>query len=654
MKVVVADAETNAIENPDKLWIFGGRELDTGELIRHEPFRSDRNRREAVSWASTVDLWVGHNFISYDTPNVNRLLRSDVINPHKVIDTLIVSRLVKYDRYVPKGCKSGHSLKAHGIRLGVHKGDFDKFDEYSSEMVEYWEGDIDTGEALYNDLKKYIWDKDWAKSLRCEHDLQIELDKQTSYGFAFDRPKAEDILGKVKSEMEVLEADFQVDFPPKLEPVHQVTYNIKKDGEEGHYVKLAKEKYPMTKVIEGDLVCYDHVPFKPGSPQDRINVLWEAGWKPFEKTKTHQKFGRLKVGNPYGKKIKAMDQEFYDKKKEHFEVFGWTCGEENLETLPESAPSGAKKLAEWLTLEGRRSSLVEWIGQVKDDGRIHGRVMGIGAWTGRCAHSNPNTANISAVWPEKKVPRNPVEEVKKRYNSDMRACWIVPENRWLVGVDAEGIQLRILGDYLWRHFDAPAYAKAIVEGKKENETDIHNMNRKALSLSHVDRDMSKTFIYAWILNAGLPKIASILKSPIPVASSARSNFESSIDGLSGLKKDLLPYIADRGWFTGYDDRKVIVPSLHKTLAGILQNGEKVVMAHSRMLWTKELKADMINFHPVGFIHDENQTEVIGTKEEAEHVKEVQKRSIATVGVELGFLCPLSGSGSVGKNWKETH
>lgn len=658
MKIVIADIETNRLENPDKLWIFGGRELDTNELKRFEPWRGQEEKQKAIEWASTVSLWVGHNFLSFDAPNANRLLGHAAIDPRRVIDTLVVSRLIKFDRLVPKGCKSGHSLKAHGIRLGVHKGDFDKFEEYSEEMVSYWEGDISTTEALYNDFKKYIWDKDWAKSLRCEHDLQLELDDQQAYGFAFDKGKAEGLLEQVQADMDVLEKIIQKDYPPQLQEVNRLKYRLKQDGEEFASVQKAKETYPMTSVEDSpdgpELVCYDYVPFNPGSSEQRIEKLWEAGWKPFEKTDTHRRFLRKKVGDSWGKSVTKMDQEFYNKKKEKFEYYGWTCKEDNLATLPAKAPVGAKSLAQWITLEGRRSSLVEWIGQVKDDGRIHGSVMHIGAWTGRCSHSGPNTANISSVWSTKKEPRNEVEKIKKKYDTSLRSCWIVPEDSWLVGVDAEGIQLRILADYLWRHFDAPDYAEAIVNGRKEDETDIHNVNKRSLGINHIERDDAKTFIYAWVLNAGVPKIASILKSDIPVAVSARDRFERSIKGLKPLKEELLPYIADRKWFTGYDGRKVIVPSLHKCLAGILQNGEKVVMAHSRLLAADRLKGDLINWNYVGFIHDENQTEVKGTKEEAEHVKQVQIQAIVDTGVNLGFMCPLAGDGSIGKNWAETH
>lgn len=113
-------------------------------------------------------------------------------------------------------------------------------------------------------------------------------------------------------------------------------------------------------------------------------------------------------------------------------------------------------------------------------------------------------------------------------------------------------------------------------------------------------------------------------------------------------------MAKKKYFVGYDGRKVVVPSLHKTLAGILQNGEACVMKHAMVKSHQDLKGSGINFNQVTWVHDETQTEVIGTKEEAEYVKKVQEDSIAWAGRELGFLIETPGSGTVGKNWKETH
>jgi DNA polymerase I len=275
----------------------------------------------------------------------------------------------------------------------------------------------------------------------------------------------------------------------------------------------------------------------------------------------------------------VKDSKQIDPRGEKFLRYGWQCNEMNLSTLPEDAPEGGRNLAEWLTLEGRRSSLEEWIKHVKDDGRIHGRFTHIGAWTGRMAHSAPNQANIPAAFHG--TPKTAVEIVKDEYDGRMRCLWTVEDGNYLVGTDAEGIQLRILAHLM----KSDEYIHAIVSGRKEDETDIHNVNRKALGISHVTRDMAKTFIYAFLLGAGVAKVATILKVNQREAGEAIDNFMNSIQGLSDLKKKVIPHVAKRGWFRGLDGRKVPVPSEHKALAGMLQNGEAVVMKHSAITWT---------------------------------------------------------------------
>ena len=653
MKIVVSDIETNGLDDSDKLWLCGGKDINTGETYRFDNCHEDsKAKAEAIKWYQSCDLIVGHNFIQFDAVQLNRLLAPRLIDPTKVIDTLIVSRTVNYDIDIPKGAKSPHSLDAWGRRLGKHKGDFHDFSAYSEEMVDYWYQDLEVTHALYEHFSDVIWDSDWRKSLRAEHNLQIELVRTKFYGFFFDKFKAEFLLNSVKSKMEELEKQFQIDFAPKLTEVNRVKYRLKKDGTEMATVTNAKQKYALTHMDGEDLVCLDWVSFNPGSPQDRIDVLWEAGWTPFEKTKTHLKLDRLKVGDRATPKSDPLTEATLKEKKDHLSKYGWTCSEDNLSTLPEDAPEGARALAQWLTLEGRRSSLVEWLGQCGEDSRIHGTINNIGAWTGRCAHKEPNTANIPS--PFHGEARTAVDEVKKQYDLHLRACWTVPSGSWLVGTDADGIQLRVLADYLWRHFDADQYALAIMEGKKEDETDIHNLNKNALGVPHGTRDMAKTFIYAWLLGAGVAKTAQILGVNQREAQHARDRFEKSIDGLYNLKNQMVPFIAERGWFTGYDGRKVIVPNAHKTLAGILQSGESILMKHSLLRWHEAARKEGIRFKMVGFIHDEYQVEVIGTKEEAERLGQIQAQCMLETGQELGFKIPTPGSYDVGKNWAETH
>ena len=652
MRLAFCDIETNSIEHPDSCWLVGGKMWDTGEVFKFENIHTDAvARKAATEWHLSLDKMVGHNFIQYDVPLLNKWLDKP-LDPRKVIDTLIVSRTVDYDIDIPKGGKGPHSLKSWGIRLGVYKGDFHDFSALTDEMREYWYGDLDTTEALFNNFKDVIFDPDWARSMRTEHDLQIELVRSKYHGFHFNSDLATHLLDSVTAQMDVLNTQFQEDFPPKLLPVHTIKYLEKADGTPYSTVTKAREKYPLTQVVGKELVCHDFIYFKPSASKARADVLWANGWKPFDKTKTHLKFDRLKVGEPYGKKVTKMTQAFYDEKKATLAKYGYSVSEDNLATLPDTALPGAKALAQWLTLEGRRSSLVEWINQVCSDGRVHGEINNIGAWTGRCSHNNPNTANIASVFHGK--PNNPVEEIKARYDRHLRECWDTPEGSYLVGCDADGIQLRVLADYMWRHFDADMYAKAIMDGKKENETDIHNMNKNALGVTHGTRDMAKTFIYAWLLGAGVAKTASILGVGVREATAARKRFEENIDGLSALKRRLVPYIAEQGYFKGYDGRKVKVPSEYKVLAGLLQSGESVLMKHTLINFHSKARAEGINFKMVGFIHDEYQIEVTGTKEEAEHMGQLVASTMTKTGENLGFIIPTPGSYSVGKNWLDTH
>lgn len=343
---------------------------------------------------------------------------------------------------------------------------------------------------------------------------------------------------------------------------------------------------------------------------------------------------------------------------EHFKRYGWAVSETNLDTLPDDAPQAAKDLAKRLTLEGRRRSLTEWLSHVQDDGRIHGKFWHIGAWTHRMSHSNPNQANIASVWDPKKVPKTPVEEVKAKYDTSMRGCWRASEGAWLVGTDAEGIQLRILAHYM----KSPEYVEAITKGNKEDETDIHNLNKRALGTKKSgngaplceDRDTAKTFIYAWLLGAGIAKVASILKSSTADAKEAQSNFLDSLPELKRLKQIEIKRDAMRGYFIGLDGRKVDCNSEHLMLAGYLQNGESVIMKRATILWLKKAKEEGIKFRLLDLVHDEFQTEVFGSKEDAERLGKIQCEAIEQVGRDLKLFCPLAGNYSIGKDWSQTH
>lgn len=330
--------------------------------------------------------------------------------------------------------------------------------------------------------------------------------------------------------------------------------------------------------------------------------------------------------------------------------YGWKCSEENLKTLPESAPKEAHDLTKWLTLEGRRSSLEEWLGAFDvNTERIHGKFWHIGAWTQRMSHSSPNFANIPAIYDG--TPKTGVELIKAKYDAKLRSLF--QSDGFLVGCDAEGIQLRILCHYM----KSAAYRDAIVSGDKALGTDIHSVNKRALGSICKSRDDAKTFIYAWLLGAGIAKVASILGCSMSEAKTAINNFLDALPELKRVKTIDIPRDVSRGYFIGLDGRKVKCSSAHLMLAGYLQNGEAVMMKHATVGdngWYWKALASGIPFRLVNLVHDEWQVEVLSSKEDADRIGQMMCDSLEDVYKQFDLFCPLSGSYKVGRNWEDTH
>lgn len=282
MKIVAMDIETDGLE-ATKIWVICTKDIKTGETNTFLNVNDDPD--PFINYCRGIDKFVFHSGLGFDVPVINRLI-GQTIEPRKVIDTLVVSRLVDYD------IKDGHSLDAWGKRLGLYKGNHSDWSALSQEMIDYCKNDVEVTVKLFNKFKSVIFDKDWAQALRCEHDIQWLCEEMHQNGFKFNKEKAEQYLDEILARMATLEAGFQKDFPPKLEEINRVKYRVKADGDLHATVIKAIDKYEKTVVDGDDLVCYGYVSFDPGSPKQRIDRLWDAGWKPTEKTKGHLLYER--------------------------------------------------------------------------------------------------------------------------------------------------------------------------------------------------------------------------------------------------------------------------------------------------------------------------------------------------------------------------
>jgi len=95
-----------------------------------------------------------------------------------------------------------------------------------------------------------------------------------------------------------------------------------------------------------------------------------------------------------------------------------------------------------------------------------------------------------------------------------------------VGVDASGLELRMLAHYM----NDPEYTKEILTG------DVHTKNQLAAGLE--TRNQAKTFIYAFLYGAGDAKIGSIVGKDSREGKMLKEKFLSNVPALAALKEQV--------------------------------------------------------------------------------------------------------------------
>jgi DNA polymerase I-like protein with 3'-5' exonuclease and polymerase domains len=305
-------------------------------------------------------------------------------------------------------------------------------------------------------------------------------------------------------------------------------------------------------------------------------------------------------------------------------------------TLKKINHPAAELLLEYLLVVKRLGALAEgengWLKLVKDK-RLHGRVNTNGAVTGRCTHSKPNLAQVPAT--------------RAEYGKECRSLFIPLNGNVLVGVDASGLELRMLAHYL-ANWDKGQYARNILEG------DIHTVNQKAANLK--TRDQAKTFIYGFLYGAGPAKIGEIVDGGAKEGAILKKKFLSNLPALKILKLKIEEKVRRSACLTGLDGRVLPVRSEHAALNMLLQSAGAVVMKVALITLHRRLNelgwSHGREYTFVGNIHDEFQAEV--KPDLAETYGQLAVEAIRQAGKELKLLCPMDGEYKIGKSWAETH
>src|SRR5665213_373865 len=479
----ICDTETNALQDYTKFHVCVFRSLDDKEVHvfrRINEYKYEKNRlRQFV--ANHVSGLIGHNFIGYDIGVLRHfgIVDIDLFNPEnkvEITDTLVLSRMMNYKR------EQGHSLESYSKDVGTDKVQITDFSEWTPELEERCVSDTKINLGVYNLYKKYTEAALWKEPIRLEH-LTAALCNTIGYnGISFNTPLCLSLINTLDTIVSSLREEFNVVFPPQSVLLREITPKVTKKGTLNSKDFRWKEDNDLTMFRpDQPFSLFEYKPFNPDSPLQRVQRLNAAGWKPTDKTDGHKEA------------IRTDDKEKIAK----FKITGWKTNEENLDTLPDTAPEGARKLVQYLLLSSRLADLREWIALVRssNDGtdRIYGTINSIGSWTMRCSHQNPNLANIPATYNR--------QGKLALYGKECRSLFGVPPGYKQVGVDAEGIQLRIFANLC----EDEKLIKAIESGEKEKKTDVHHLNMGILLPILVTREVAKTYIYALLLGAGFAK-----------------------------------------------------------------------------------------------------------------------------------------------------
>jgi DNA polymerase I len=455
----------------------------------------------------------------------------------------------------------GHSLRNWGECLGFPKGDHTDWSQLSQEMIDYCIRDVEVTEAVHQNLMQNMTCFS-PNCIELEHKVQASVQQQEINGWTLDQPLARDLCATFKERMNEIEEELQQKFPPI---VHERW--SEKTG------KQLKDKVEV---------------FNVGSRQQIAKRLSSLGVR-FDKV--------TEKGNP------IVDEAV-------------------LETidLPE-----AKVVSEYLMLQKRYAQVNSWLEHVKEDGRVHGRVISNGAVTGRMTHQSPNMAQVPAS--------------HSPYGHECRSCWTVPEGKKLVGFDASGLELRMLAHYM----KDEDYTNEIING------DIHTANQRLAGLE--SRNQAKTFIYALLYGAGDEKLGSVAGGGRTTGKKLRESFLNNLPSFAALK-DRVSNASSRGYLTGLDGRRLLVRSEHSALNTLLQAAGAIVMKKALVILDDYAKLWKLDYKIIGNIHDEVQSEV--AEKDAEKFGWLAVECLKAAGLEFNLRCPLDGEYKVGTTWAETH
>jgi len=605
----ICDIEGDPIPST-RIWCFVAKNVKTRKVF------SSTDQKEIKAFVDSIirtnSFLVGHNFIGYDAPTLNRLLGTK-LTIKNIVDTMLLSMM-----YSPS-IQGGHSLDSWGKRLKVYKQSFTDFEKFSPEMLEYCKQDVEVTYSLYLTLCRLMQKHEYsAKGIEIEHRSWQLIQKQRKNGFAFNYSGALELFSHLRERQEKIEKRIYEIWPPTLQLIRTYKNPYRKDGEPSKFFQSHSAQYEKVVVSPDKKTydCYGNVAFNIGSPDQRNEKLLEMGWKPLPNELTPTGLPRPFVK---GKLVPSLERFL----------------------ATNNAGEGPELIAEWLNTSYLANMINTWMESFNDStGCIHGQLWL--ANTLRYRHSNPNTANIPAVRLDPETGK-PLLGEKGKFQYEARNLWVTrdPLKRVLVGVDAKGIQLRVLAHYL----NNPEFTEAVVYGSP------HDYNQKIGGFP--TRDMAKTFIYAFLLGAGDAKVGEIIGGSPKDGKELKEQFIVNFPGLEQLLNRLQGEVERTNRITLIDGTSLVVNQPHTRLGYLLQGDENRIMKQAAILADLLIRRRRLDVLKVGDIHDEWQNDVL-KEHSQEFAFEVCPIAFKKAGELMNYGVPIECDAKIGMTWAETH
>lgn len=415
----VIDIETNGLlDTVSKIHTIVLRDIASDSVIRCNTSMPSQAWSDIIQSMSDADELVGHNLIAYDLPVLDKLLEFRPSDTCTITDTLLMSRVVYPDIYNQYDVKSevmrayprslgSHSLKAWGLRLREHKGDYDGgWEEWSVEMEKYCVQDTNVTKLLFLKLEPQLRQNGWDCYQMILQLAQVTF-KMEQEGYPFDVEKATKLVAELRGKNIAAISKLKDFFGTWYED--KGVFTPKRDNKRLGY----SEGVPFTKI--------ELTEFNPSSRHHIAKCLKNKyDWRPSQFTPS----GLAEINEKILKKL----------------------------PYPE-----AQDLAECFLLEKRLGQLADgnngWL-RIQKNGKIHGHISLHSTATGRSSHRNPNLGQVTGVG--------------AKYGKEMRELF--HSNGWTqIGCDLSGIELRMLGHFLG-NYDNGDYGREVVEGDIHTRT----------------------------------------------------------------------------------------------------------------------------------------------------------------------------------------